>query len=100
MNIFTGVFVESALKSVKDDQDYLMIKNIRELVETVAHGQHRCDSPMHEPTIDWDKFQDLLQMPQMRAYLKAIDIDPSEALGLFQLLDLDKSGIFAPDEFM
>merc|ERR1712228_849165 len=41
-----------------------------------------------------------LEVPQMQEFFKAIDVDQSEAKGLFHLLDLDNSGSVSAEEFI
>merc|ERR1719517_350810 len=48
----------------------------------------------------WDQFESQLHLPEMELYFKAIDLDVSEARGLFKLLDLDESGTINVDEFV
>jgi len=90
LNIITGVFVESALKSAKADNDTLMIGNMREVFNDAS-----TDGKM-----SWHDFQDQLDKPLMQAYFKAIDVDPSEAKGLFRLIDIDMDGSIDHEEFL
>merc|ERR1719498_1208064 len=48
----------------------------------------------------WKTFESQLDKPNMQAYFRAIDVDPSEAKGLFRLLDLDGSGSIDAEEFL
>merc|ERR1719364_90285 len=48
----------------------------------------------------WKTFQSQLDQPNMKAYFRAIDVDVSEAKGLFRLLDLDGSGFIDAEEFL
>merc|ERR1719198_1438939 len=83
LNVTTGVFVEASIKSAKADRDFFMINNVRQLFKDQTSGNGE---------MTWDNFVGLLNAPEMQAYFKAIDLDPSEARGLFRLLDLDDSG--------
>jgi len=92
MNIVTGVFVESALISAREDKDYFVINGVREVFagpDGVLSG-----------SLTWDDFDSKLASPSMREYFKALDVDPSEAKGLFRLLDLDSSGSIDAEEFL
>merc|ERR1711920_61718 len=91
LNIVTGVFVQSALVTSQEQVDDDMISNIREVLETT----HRDVLS----SLTWEDFQGCLGRPQMREYFKAIDVRPSEARGVFQLLDLDSSGSIDAEEF-
>merc|ERR1711920_445297 len=92
LNIVTGVFVQSALVTSQEQVDDHMISNIREVLETT----HRDVLS----SLSWQDFQGCLGRPQMREYFKAIDVHPSEARGVFQLLDLDSSGSIDAEEFL
>jgi len=92
LNVVTGVFVESVLKSQASDRDMVMVNNARELFMTLDGGIHA--------TMSWDTFQSKLDAPQMVEFFKFIDVDPSDAKGLFKLLDLDSSGGVSAEEFL
>lgn len=92
LNIVTGVFVESALISAKADKDICMVSNMRELFT-------RCDCGLNGK-MDWEQFEIQLDEPQIQEYFRAIDVDPSEARGVFQLLDIDDSGFITAEEFL
>eukprot|EP00930_Biecheleria_cincta_P027136 TRINITY_DN19061_c0_g1_i1.p1 TRINITY_DN19061_c0_g1~~TRINITY_DN19061_c0_g1_i1.p1 ORF type:complete len:268 (-),score=49.44 TRINITY_DN19061_c0_g1_i1:115-918(-) len=87
MNVVTGVFVEAALKSAKDDHDEFMLCHVRELFE----GQDE---------IDWECFSSHLGNEHMQSFFTAIDVDMSEAESVFKLLDADGSGEIDLDEFL
>merc|ERR1719199_1840014 len=48
----------------------------------------------------WEMFESQLDKRNMQEYFRAIDVDPSEARGLFRLLDLDGSGAIDAEEFL
>eukprot|EP00929_Paragymnodinium_shiwhaense_P037460 TRINITY_DN19957_c0_g2_i1.p1 TRINITY_DN19957_c0_g2~~TRINITY_DN19957_c0_g2_i1.p1 ORF type:complete len:834 (+),score=224.93 TRINITY_DN19957_c0_g2_i1:319-2820(+) len=88
MNVVTSVFVESALKSALDDQASFIHQNIKELTRHIPHGH-----------LSYEMFQEMLPRPQMQHLLKAIDVDVSEARGIFDLLDFNSSGYVDAEEF-
>merc|ERR550537_1648760 len=45
-------------------------------------------------------FESQVDRPNMKEYFRAIDVDPSEAKGLFRLLDMDGSGTINAEEFL
>jgi len=92
MNIVTGVFVETALQHGREDKDVCMINHLRDLFGVLDEN--------HSGTITWEELQDNLSDPKLLAFFKDIDIDVSEAKGLFQLMDRDGSGCIDADEFM
>jgi len=93
LNVITGVFVEAALRNAKEEKDDFMINNVRELFMGGAQeGLHSA--------LTWEDFERKLDWPQMLEYFRAIDVDPSEAKGVFRLLDLDDSGAIDAEEFL
>jgi len=92
LNVITGVFVESALLTARRDKDIYMVNHARQLfaqVDTTRSG-----------TISWEQFEEALESEDMREVFKQLDLDVSEALGLFQLLDTDRTGNIDADEFI
>uniref|UniRef100_A0A7S4QBX5 EF-hand domain-containing protein n=1 Tax=Alexandrium monilatum TaxID=311494 RepID=A0A7S4QBX5_9DINO len=93
MNVVTGVFVESVLLSAKADRDIYLMNSAREIFKSVDGG-------INSGILSWDDFQEKLATPQMQDFFKHIDVDVSEAKGLFRLLDTDGSGSISADEFL
>lgn len=89
LNVVTGVFVESATKSTAEEKDINLVNRLQAFL--CAHGQN---------SLTWDYFKERLQDPEITLYLKSVDLDVSEAHGLFQLLDTDDSGIVEAEEFV
>merc|ERR1712151_852008 len=50
--------------------------------------------------MSWEQFKDQLENPQLEAYFRALDLDKSEAKGLFDLLDYEKCGTINAEEFI
>jgi len=92
LNVITGVFVESALKNTKKDQEIMLIKNTRQLFEDAEGGYTR--------ELSYDMLTAELERPAMKEYFKAIDVDPSEAQNVWCLIDTDRSGTITADEFL
>merc|ERR1712100_247907 len=92
MNIVTGVFVEAAMRKGREDQDNFLINNVRELFRSIfADGSGR---------ITWIDFESHLDERVMQDYFVAVDLDRSEAKGLFHLLDMDGNGFIDVNEFL
>jgi len=89
MNIITGVFVDLGLRSAREDKDFFMINNVRELFEDTG-----------SLTLTRKEFENQMGKYQMQEYFKAIDVHPSEAKRVFRLLDMDDSGQIDATEFL
>jgi len=92
MNVVTGVFVESAMQSAKQDKDIFMVHNVRELFSNTDTDE--------DGLICWDEFQSQLNSREMEETLKLIDVDICQARELFQLLDVDDKGMVNFDDFL
>jgi hypothetical protein len=92
MNVVTGVFVESALMTARHDKDVDLVNHLRDVF--VNTDEQRTGN------IGWDEFFKLCQDPQMESVFKAVDLDRSEAQGLFELIDVDNSGHISREEFI
>eukprot|EP00747_Dinoflagellata_sp_TGD_P215755 gnl/TRDRNA2_/TRDRNA2_88400_c1_seq1.p1 gnl/TRDRNA2_/TRDRNA2_88400_c1~~gnl/TRDRNA2_/TRDRNA2_88400_c1_seq1.p1 ORF type:complete len:257 (-),score=64.79 gnl/TRDRNA2_/TRDRNA2_88400_c1_seq1:59-742(-) len=91
-NVVTGVFVESALKSAKDDENRHMLATLKKLFKEIdTDGSN---------SITWTEFTSKLLTPHFITMLKEIEITPEEAMNLFKLLDADESGDIDQDEFI
>jgi voltage-gated sodium channel len=89
MNVVTGVFVESALKSAKDDKERTMVNHMQELFNA------QCDS-----SLTWEDFIGMIDNPILVNYFQTIDVDPNEAGVVFKLLDANSDGELTEEEFM
>eukprot|EP00927_Polykrikos_kofoidii_P029813 TRINITY_DN2570_c0_g1_i1.p1 TRINITY_DN2570_c0_g1~~TRINITY_DN2570_c0_g1_i1.p1 ORF type:complete len:651 (-),score=127.63 TRINITY_DN2570_c0_g1_i1:211-2163(-) len=91
MNVVTGVFVGQAMASAQEDQDVFMVKNINGVFKKteLTSGQ-----------ITWEEFSKLIHEREMVELFKAINIDVSEAMSLFRLLDVNELGVLDHEEFM
>eukprot|EP00971_Amphidinium_carterae_P030684 603923-Amphidinium_carterae.1 len=89
MNVVTGVFVESVLLSAKVDKDHMLVSNARELFKAV-HGE----------AMSLEFFESQVDTKQMQEFFRGIDVDPSEARGIFRLLDIDNDGEVDAEEFL
>eukprot|EP00929_Paragymnodinium_shiwhaense_P051451 TRINITY_DN25890_c0_g2_i1.p1 TRINITY_DN25890_c0_g2~~TRINITY_DN25890_c0_g2_i1.p1 ORF type:complete len:1165 (-),score=239.14 TRINITY_DN25890_c0_g2_i1:263-3757(-) len=92
MNVVTGVFVESALATAKEDRESEVRAQVRRLF--------RMSDTDDDGKITWEEFTYQLTMPGMDKYFSALDIDIGEARGLFLLLDTDESGEVDMEEFV
>lgn len=92
MNVVTGIFVEKATRTAQENKDQYMANHISEIF---FQGSHKSTD-----NITLDAFKAHLDNPDMQDYFKAIDVDPSEATGLFHLLDAGGSGSIHSEQFV
>lgn len=92
LNVVTGVFVEAALQSAKEDKEIYLVNHIRGVIDGMGAGNNE--------TIDWPTFKASLNTTDMREVFKAIDVDIEDAAGLFKLLDLNGNGVVTKEEIL
>lgn len=92
LNLVTGIFVDSARINIVEYKDLDLVNRVRELF--VTSDENRTGF------ITWEEFERQLRNPQMEAYFKVLDLDLSEAQGLFYLLDVHNSGEISSEEFV
>eukprot|EP00927_Polykrikos_kofoidii_P083060 TRINITY_DN8418_c0_g1_i3.p1 TRINITY_DN8418_c0_g1~~TRINITY_DN8418_c0_g1_i3.p1 ORF type:complete len:664 (-),score=99.18 TRINITY_DN8418_c0_g1_i3:158-2149(-) len=92
MNILTGLFVESAIKTAEEDKRRGVGNKMRKIFEAADSDG--------SGTISYCEFMFCMEKdPLMAAYLSALDIRTEQAKELFRLLDTDCSGEVDYDEF-
>mmetsp|Transcript_34123 Transcript_34123/g.54440 ORF Transcript_34123/g.54440 Transcript_34123/m.54440 type:complete len:571 (+) Transcript_34123:85-1797(+) len=94
MNMLTGVFVDRATQCVREDKDFCTANQIRNLF--LAPGEID-DGSMD---VNWSSFQEKMTSEIMQNYLTELKLDITEAEGLFDLLDQDKSGSVSSQEIV
>jgi len=92
MNVITGIFVESALATARADKE----KEIRRQIGA-AFASACSEMP---GKLTWQEFSDALTDPKIVECFNSMEIDTSEAMGLFALLDTDSSGHVDKDELV
>eukprot|EP00747_Dinoflagellata_sp_TGD_P109278 gnl/TRDRNA2_/TRDRNA2_170626_c0_seq1.p1 gnl/TRDRNA2_/TRDRNA2_170626_c0~~gnl/TRDRNA2_/TRDRNA2_170626_c0_seq1.p1 ORF type:complete len:308 (-),score=66.17 gnl/TRDRNA2_/TRDRNA2_170626_c0_seq1:299-1138(-) len=90
MNVVTGVFVEAALKSAKDDEEKSMLESLNTLFCTMAD----------DGVMKLNQFEEMVDDPEMAIVLKSLDLVPEETKALFMLMDMDDSGEIDYEEFL
>merc|ERR1712032_324624 len=85
--------VHGGLRNAKEEEDFSMVNNVREMFMHTRNGAVT-------RSMTWGDFEVQIKCPQMQNYFKAIDVDPSEAKGVFELLDIDDSGTIDVQEFI
>jgi len=92
LNVITGIFVETAIQTAKDDRKEVLLKEIRNTFDEVDTD--------HSGTITLDEFQAQLGRADMRKFLADVELGAAEALDLFSLLDVGNDGAISPEAFV
>ncbi|CAE7263258.1 scn4aa [Symbiodinium sp. CCMP2456] len=92
LNVITGVFVESAMASAREENNVTVVSRMRELVSKMEIGE--------SGRMTWEQFEGQLNNPIMEAYFKSLDLSVTEAESLFRLLDIDNEGSIDVEEFI
>merc|ERR1711957_448112 len=92
MNVVTGVFVQTALQSARDEEDSFMTDQIVNLFEMAEHDK--------STQITLDEIEESVSDPATMKEWKAIGVGVDDASFLFHLLDVDGHGEVAFDEFL
>lgn len=94
LNVITGVFVDSAVQSTAEEKDAHMVTRLH------AFLCRDDETGEAQGVLTWERFEARLDDPEIQLYFKTVDLDISEARGLFQLLDADQSGAVEAEEFV
>merc|ERR1719401_1110342 len=92
MNVVTGVFVQTALQSAKDEEDAFLTDQVISLFKATDK-----DKSM---SLTWLEVEEALNDDNALPFFKSVDVEPEEAQSLFILLDIDNSGEVEFDEFL
>lgn len=102
LNVVTAVFCQSAIESAQRDQDLVVNRVIDQKQEYVADIQQlfkRIDND-DSGTITMEEFEQHIQDDAVRAYFSALELETSDALEFFKLLDTDRKEEIDIEEFV
>eukprot|EP00435_Cladocopium_sp_Y103_P037488 s1576_g9.t3 len=85
LNVITGVFVESAMASAREENTVTVVSRMREIVEQMNINE--------SGQMTWQQFEGQLDNPVMEAYFKSIDLSVTEARS--ELLSANAMAILA-----
>jgi len=92
MNVVTGVFVQTALLSARDEEDTFMQSQIIVLFSIADKDE--------SATISWDEIEESLDDPSTSKEWKSIGVQAEDARSLFKLLDVERKDEVAFEDFM
>jgi len=102
MNIITGIFVDTAIRSAQNDHDEVIQEQLFEEQSKLSHLRRIFKDADTDGSgfITMDEFEAHLTNKEVRAHFGALDLNVDEAWGFFKLLDTDDSGAISIDEFV
>merc|ERR1712194_813318 len=92
LNVLTGVFVNSATAAVASEQEKKMLEMLEKLFVEFDYDM--------SGNLTQGEFAELLKHKDIDVCLQSLDIRPSQANQLFNLIDADQSGVVEIDEFL
>lgn len=98
LNVMTGVFVNSAIKTRERDHETL-IQNKNRFKELVSKIWSKMDADGHGQ-ITITEFERMFEDESMKAFFSAIELNAVDAWTLFDVLDVDGDHTINIDEFM
>jgi len=102
LHVVASIFVDSAMNTSKQETTDLIFQEMNNkdsymrLIQTVLQEADKDASG----TVSWDEFQKYLNHHRMMKFFRAIELDVTEARGLYKLLDVDESDEVPIDEFV
>lgn len=92
LNLVTGVFVEGAQRIVKRDKDAELMRTVCKVFGEVDDDESMC--------LSYPEFMSHLDEGSLDPYFQALDMNKSQAKGLFALLDSDCDQVLSMKEFV
>mmetsp|Transcript_60850 Transcript_60850/g.145027 ORF Transcript_60850/g.145027 Transcript_60850/m.145027 type:complete len:790 (+) Transcript_60850:118-2487(+) len=99
MNLVTGLFVAEVTNKVREDKDETLAQSIRELFKHLGKDDED-DQDGGGGVVTREEFLQNLRSEAMQTYLKSLDVHPSEASLLFDVLDVDGDLLLKRDEML
>eukprot|EP00929_Paragymnodinium_shiwhaense_P014095 TRINITY_DN121986_c0_g1_i1.p1 TRINITY_DN121986_c0_g1~~TRINITY_DN121986_c0_g1_i1.p1 ORF type:complete len:988 (+),score=247.48 TRINITY_DN121986_c0_g1_i1:172-3135(+) len=91
LNVVTGIFCQSAIESAQHDQEAMVqafVQN-RKLYSTRFEKIFKDMDADNSGFITKEEFANHIGNPKVQAYFETLEIDPRDAIHLFQLIDAD-----------
>lgn len=102
LNVITGIFVEVACQVTQRNKKEKVRAKVMEqdrLKQDIQEIFHAADADA-SGTLSWEEFKQHLKHPVITAYFQSLELDFSEASGLFALLDHQGTGQVKVEEFV
>lgn len=102
LNIITGIFVETAFRSVHSDQEEVIQEELHEENSALRQLQRLFEEADTDKSgeVSLDEFEILLANDRTRALMKNMGLSMVEARTMFDMIDMDNSGNVSINEFV
>eukprot|EP00929_Paragymnodinium_shiwhaense_P071549 TRINITY_DN36360_c1_g5_i2.p1 TRINITY_DN36360_c1_g5~~TRINITY_DN36360_c1_g5_i2.p1 ORF type:complete len:311 (+),score=28.34 TRINITY_DN36360_c1_g5_i2:1-933(+) len=91
MNSLTAIFVETAMKGARTEEEEFVAKSI---------ASHFAKRKSGEDSISWQTFQDELDSDELQDLLSALQVDESEARTIYQIIDSKGAGLLSAEQLV
>merc|ERR1712241_1628771 len=101
MNVIGAVFVQQTMSVVQNDNDIMILKKQKE-AESYNNKLKSLFSALdkdNDGNLTRMEFDEITQDAELKVWMRALDIDPEDLEGLFDLLDTG-DGVVSMDEFL
>lgn len=102
LNVINGIFVETAIERASVDKDEVIQEQLmaeESAVQQLINIFFEADAD-ESGSVTLEELHSHFKDNQVRAYMKGLGIEMSEASSIFKLLDLDSSGLLDIEEFV
>jgi len=100
LNVVTGVFVQTALQSARDEEDAFLTDQIISLFHMRANAELAGLGKSAQTLTSYEVEEVLANQGEAVKEWRAIDLKPEEAKYLFNLLDIERKGEVDFEEFL
>mmetsp|Transcript_63704 Transcript_63704/g.136946 ORF Transcript_63704/g.136946 Transcript_63704/m.136946 type:complete len:735 (-) Transcript_63704:51-2255(-) len=102
LNVVTGIFVENATKLANQDNDDVIQNELMQrnsYINAVRRMFHEADVD-GTGDLTWKEFDAHCSDERVKAFFTTLELDVSEAKGLFRLLDVESTGVINAEDFV
>jgi len=92
LNVVTGVFIDAVMENSKRAKEQCTFSAVHALMAELDINQ--------DGVLSWEEFEAQLNKKEMKDFFRIVDVDISNAPGLFMILDKDGSGTIDAAELM